>query len=128
MITLALAVAAYQFVVPLYAAHRGDTRLMRAASSSAVMQFLLLCLSFAALTWAYVVSDFSVQNVFENSHSLKPMLYKVSGVWGNHEGSLLLWALILALWIFAVALFSKSLPTVFRARVLAIMGWIAAWR
>ena len=60
-------------------------------------QFLLVAFSFAALTWAYVVSDFSVQNVFENSHSMKPMIYKISGVWGNHEGSMMLWLLTLAL-------------------------------
>ena len=83
---LALAVAAYQMVVPLYAATRGDERLMRVASSSAIVQFSLLGLSFAVLTWAYVTSDFSVLNVWSNSHSAKPLIYKISGVWGNHEG------------------------------------------
>ena len=75
------------------------------------------CSSFLALTHAYVVSDFSVQNVFENSHSAKPLIYKISGVWGNHEGSMLLWVLILALYGSAVALFGQNLPMELRARV-----------
>ncbi len=122
---LALAVAAYQFVVPLYAAHRGDERLMRVAPSSAVVQFVLLCLSFAALTWAYVNSDFSVHNVFANSHSAKPLVYKISGVWGNHEGSMLLWVLILALFSCAVAVFGGNLPPGLKARVLGVQGSIS---
>ncbi|NNE23074.1 MAG: heme lyase CcmF/NrfE family subunit [Rhizobiales bacterium] len=122
---LALAVAAYQMVVPLYAATRGDERLMRVAASSAVMQFLLLCLSFAVLTWAYVTSDFSVLNVWANSHSAKPMIYKISGVWGNHEGSMLLWVLILALFSAAVAAFGTNLPPGLKARVLSVQGSIS---
>ena len=122
---LALAVAAYQMVVPLYAATRGDERLMRVAASSAVMQFLLLCLSFAVLTWAYVTSDFSVLNVWANSHSAKPLVYKISGVWGNHEGSMLLWVLILALFSAAVAIFGTNLPPGLRARVLSVQGSIS---
>ena len=75
---------------------------------------------------AYVISDFSVSNVFENSHSAKPLLYKVSGVWGNHEGSMLLWELILAIFGGAVALFGTNLPLELKARVLAVQGSIGA--
>ena len=71
------------------------------------MQFLFVALSFAALTALYVTSDFSVANVFENSHSQKPLIYKISGVWGNHEGSMLLWALILAMFGAMVAMFGN---------------------
>ena len=119
---LALGVALYQFVVPLWGAQRGDVAAMRAGISAAVLQLILIAIAFAALTHAYVVSDFSVQNVIENSHSAKPMLYKISGVWGNHEGSMLLWVLILALYGAAVAVFGQNLPLELRARVLAIQG------
>ena len=119
---LATGVALYQFLVPLYGAHRGDQALMRTAMPAAVLQLLLIALAFAALTHAYVVSDFSVENVFANSHSAKPLLYKISGVWGNHEGSMVLWVLILALYGAAVAIFGHNLPLELRARVLAIQG------
>ena len=122
---LALAVSAYQMVVPMVAATRGDVRLMRAASSSAIVQFLLLGLSFAALTWAYVTSDFSVHNVWANSHSAKPLIYKISGVWGNHEGSMLLWVMILALFSAAVAFFGSNLPPGLKSRVLSVQGAIS---
>ena len=119
---LALGVALYQFVVPLWGAQRGDVAAMRAGISAALLHLVLVGISFAALTYAYVVSDFSVLNVAENSHSAKPLLYKISGVWGNHEGSMLLWVLILALYGAAVALFGQNLPLGLRARVLAIQG------
>src|SRR3546814_6210856 len=76
--------------------------------------------------YAYVVSDFTVANVVENSHSAKPMLYKVTGVWGNHEGSMVLWILMLAGFGAAVALFGRSLPATLKARALAVQAWIAA--
>ena len=101
---------------------KGDVALMRTGITAAVLQLALILLSFLALTHAYVVSDFSVQNVFENSHSAKPLIYKISGVWGNHEGSMLLWVLILALYGSAVALFGQNLPMQLRARVLAVQG------
>jgi len=119
---LALGVAVYQFLVPLYGAHRGDVAMMRTGISAAVLQLALVLLAFAALTHAYVVSDFSVSNVFENSHSAKPLIYKISGVWGNHEGSMVLWVLILALYGGAVALFGQNLPLELRSRVVAIQG------
>ncbi len=121
---LAVGVSLYQFLIPLYGAQRGDVVLMRAGISAAVLQFALVLLSFCALTYSYVVSDFSVQNVVANSHSAKPLLYKISGVWGNHEGSMLLWVLILALYGSAVALFGRNLPLELRARVVAIQGSI----
>ncbi|MFN4142279.1 heme lyase CcmF/NrfE family subunit [Aestuariivirga sp.] len=119
---LAVGVALYQSLVPLYAAHHGQAALMRSGLSAAVLQLLLVFTAFLALTHAYVVSDFSVQNVFENSHSAKPLIYKISGVWGNHEGSMLLWVLILALYGSAVALFGQNLPLQLRARVVAVQG------
>ena len=113
-----------QSTVPLVGAARRDPVLMSIARPAASAQFLAIAAAFAALTHAYVTSDFSVQNVAENSHSLKPMLYKVSGVWGNHEGSMILWVLILALFGFAVAAFGNNLPPTLRARVLAVQGMI----
>ncbi len=125
-LVLALALAIVQGVVPLAGALRRDVALMAMARPAAVMQFLLVGISFGALTYAYVVSDFSVVNVFENSHSLKPLVYKFSGVWGNHEGSMLLWVLILALFGATVAVFSHGMPDDLRALVLAVQSWIAA--
>ena len=125
-LVLALALALAGGTLPLWGALRDDTRLMAVASTTAVAQFVLVALSFAALTYAYVVSDFSVQNVVENSHSLKPMLYKISGVWGNHEGSMLLWVLILVLFGALVALFSANLPLRLKALVLSVQAWIGA--
>ena len=121
---LALLVATAQTVVPLWGAHRGNAAWMAVAGPSAVAHLLLVTVSFAALTWAYVVSDFTVVNVVANSHSAKPMLYKITGVWGNHEGSMLLWILILAVFGGAVALFGGNLPPSLKARVIAIQGLI----
>jgi len=125
-LALALVAALVQAVVPLWGAARGDARLMAVGSGAAVAQVVLVGIAFGALTWAYVVSDFSVVNVFENSHSLKPMLYKVSGVWGNHEGSLLLWVLILALFGVAVAGLGSNLPATLKARVLGVQAMITS--
>ncbi|MDP1964656.1 MAG: heme lyase CcmF/NrfE family subunit [Reyranella sp.] len=121
---LALAVALVQGTLPLLGASRGDIRLMDLGRTAALTQALLVIVAFGALTQAYVTSDFSVANVVANSHSAKPMLYKISGVWGNHEGSMLLWALILALFGAAVAVFGAGLPDTLRARVLAIQALI----
>jgi cytochrome c-type biogenesis protein CcmF len=121
---LALAVAAFQCVVPLVGAQRGNVQMIASAVPAALIQLILIYVSFAALMHAYVISDFSVQNVFENSHSAKPLLYKISGVWGNHEGSMLLWVLILAIFGAAVALFGDNLPPTLKARVLAVQGSI----
>src|SRR5712671_5560723 len=121
---LALAVALVQGTLPLVGASRGDARLMALGRTAALTQAFLVILAFGALTQAYVTSDFSVANVVANSHSAKPLLYKISGVWGNHEGSMLLWALILALFGAAVALFGTNLPDSLRARVLGVQALI----
>ncbi len=124
-LVLALLVALAQSIIPLYGAHRGAGRLMAFGEHAAYIQFLLLALAFLALVQSYLVSDFTVLNVVQNSHSLKPLLYKISGAWGNHEGSLLLWVLMLALFGGLVALFGGNLPASLRARVLAIQALIA---
>jgi cytochrome c-type biogenesis protein CcmF len=124
-LVLALAVALVQMALPAWGAHTGDGRLMAVAEPAALAQLSLLTLSFLALTHAYVTSDFSVENVWANSHSLKPLIYKISGVWGNHEGSMLLWVLILALFGAAVALFGTNLPRTLRANALAVQAGIA---
>jgi cytochrome c-type biogenesis protein CcmF len=121
---LALVIALVQAVAPLVGAARGHRGLMDMAPSAALLQFGLIALAFAALAHAYVVSDFSVLNVAENSHSDKPLLYKITGVWGNHEGSMLLWVLILSAYGAAVAVFGRNLPPPLRARVLAIHAMI----
>ena len=121
---LALMVALVQATLPLWGAQRGDARLMALAGPAAGVQLVLIGISFAALTWAFVASDFSLAVVVSNSHTLKPMLYKVAGVWGNHEGSLLLWVLILAIYGAAVAWFGGNLPVRLKARVLSVQAMI----
>ena len=123
---LALVVAIVQATLPLIGAQRRDDRLIALSAPAATLQFAAVATAFAALTWAYVVSDFSVLNVANNSHTAKPLLYRLSGVWGNHEGSLLLWVLILTLFGFCLVLFGAGLPAAFRARVLAVQAFIAA--
>ncbi|MBN8996486.1 MAG: heme lyase CcmF/NrfE family subunit [Rhizobiales bacterium] len=125
-LVLALALAAVQSVVPLWGALDREPRLMAVAPPAAIAQFLFTGLAFAALVHAYVTSDFSLLNVVENSHSSKPLLYKITGVWGNHEGSMLLWVLILTLFGALVAAFGRNLPDRLRALVLAVQGWIAS--
>ena len=99
---------------------------MQLAPSAAVASFVFVLFAFVALTVSYVTSDFSVQNVWENSHSLKPLIYKYSGVWGNHEGSMLLWILILVFFSALVALFGRNLPASLKANVLAVQAWITS--
>ncbi len=125
-LVLALALAIVQSTAPLWGLWRGDVALMATARPVAVAQFLLIAISFAALTHAYLISDFSLLNVVENSHSAKPLIYKISGVWGNHEGSMLLWVLILALFGALVALGSRAMPVDLAAAVLAVQAWIGA--
>ena len=124
-LVLALGLGLIQAIVPLIGAYRRDDALMRLAKSTALMQFAFVALSFAALTECYVTSDFSVANVFENSHSMMPLLYKFTSVWGNHEGSMLLWVLILSLFGASVAAFGSNLPATLKANVLAVQSWIA---
>ena len=121
---LALCLALLQATLPMWGAARGHAGLMAVGQSAAVAQFVLVAISFIALVHAYIGSDFSVANVFENSSVTKPMLYKITGVWSNHEGSMLLWVLILTLFGAAVALFGDNLPPALRARVLSVQGMI----
>ena len=123
-LVLAFMVALVQMSFPLWGAYRRDARLMAVADPAAVIQFLLIAVSFAALTYAFVTSDFSVKLVVDNSHTAKPMLYKVAGVWGNHEGSLLLWVLILSGFGACAVWFGGNLPATLKARVLAVQGSI----
>ena len=124
-LVLALALGLIQSVVPIIGAQTRDETLMRLATSTALMQFALVALSFAALAICYVTSDFSVKTVFENSHSMMPVLYKITSVWGNHEGSMLLWVLILAVFGALVAVFGNNLPLSLKANALAVQSWIA---
>ncbi|MEM0908813.1 MAG: heme lyase CcmF/NrfE family subunit [Pseudomonadota bacterium] len=124
-LVLALGISLVQGVVPLVGARLGDARLMALSGPAAVLTFVLVSVSFAALTAAYVRSDFSLLNVYENSHSLKPLVYKVSGVWGNHEGSLLLWILILSLFGLLVATFGRHIAASLRATTVSVQGWIS---
>jgi cytochrome c-type biogenesis protein CcmF len=123
-LVLALCVAVLQAILPLYGAARGEAALIAWARPAALAQFLFIAIAFFALMHAYAVSDFSLANVAANSNSLKPLLYKLSGVWSNHEGSMLLWVFILALFGAAVAAFSRNLPPALRARVLAVQAMI----
>ena len=121
---LAFGIAIVQTIVPMIGAHRGDAKWMALAEPAATVQFLLTAFAFAVLTWAFVVSDFSLQLVYLNSHTDKPMIYKVTGVWGNHEGSMLLWMVILTLFGALAAWFGGGLPAKLRARVLAVQASI----
>ena len=123
-LVLALAVALVQASVPLIGAQRGRLAWMALSGPTSAALLGLVGISFAALTHAYVTSDFSVLNVAANSHTDKPMLYKVAGVWGNHEGSLLLWITILVLFGAAVSLFGRNLPPELKARALAVQAMI----
>src|SRR5690554_3501955 len=122
---LALGVSLALTVLPLLGAQRNNVLLMHTGRSLAIGFFALTSIAFACLVYAFVQDDFSVAYVANNSNSLLPVYYKVSAVWGGHEGSLLLWVLMLAGWTLAIALFSKALPLDMQARVLSVMGFIA---
>ena len=124
-LALALLVAIMQSLLPLFGAHRNDTALMAVARPAAYLQLLLVGLAFAILAHAFVIGDFSVKYVADNSNSLLPTIYRFTAVWGSHEGSLLLWALVLAIWTAAVARYSQALPLPTVARVLGVMGIVA---
>ncbi len=121
-LVLAFSVAVFQMIVPMIGAHKNWSAWMAVARPAASLQFALVAISFAALTYAFVTSDFSLNLVVANSHTDKPLLYKISGVWGNHEGSLLLWVLILSLFGASAAWFGENLPPRLRARVLAVQS------
>ncbi|MHC4042914.1 heme lyase CcmF/NrfE family subunit [Bradyrhizobium sp. 23AC] len=124
-LALALAVALLQSILPLWGTRTGDSALTSIAVLAAITQFLLLGYAFVALTYAHVVSDFSLVTVAENSLTTKPLIYKIAGVWGNHEGSMLLWVLILAVFGAAVAIFERGMANELRANTLAVQGWIS---
>lgn len=124
-LALALVTALVQAAIPMLGAARGIPAWMAVAQPAALLQLGLIGIAFAALMQAYITSDFSVLNVAQNSHSLKPLIYKISGVWGNHEGSLVLWVLILALFGAMVATFGNNLPPTLKARVLSVQAMIA---
>jgi cytochrome c-type biogenesis protein CcmF len=123
-LTLALGLSLVQCAVPLWGTRTNDPVLMGVAAPAALTVFACIALAFATLTLAYATSDFSVANVFENSHSTKPFIYKLTGVWGNHEGSMLLWILILTLFGAVVALARDAVPVRLRANTLAVQGAI----
>jgi cytochrome c-type biogenesis protein CcmF len=123
-LVLAFGLALVQGTLPFLGAARGDGGLIALARSTALGQFVFLTVAFGALIHAFAVSDFSVVNVATNSHSSKPLIYKIAAAWGNHEGSLVLWVWILALYGSGVALFGRNLPPAFQARVLAVQGLI----
>src|SRR5688500_12459840 len=125
-LSLALAVALVQAVFPLAGAHNGNLAWMSLARPAAQAQALLVAFAFGCLTWSYVTNDFSVSYVAMHSNSALPVHYRVAGVWGGHEGSFLLWCLILAVWMVAVSLFSAHLPDEMAARVLGVMGLLGA--
>jgi cytochrome c-type biogenesis protein CcmF len=122
---LALSLAICQGVMPLLGAHRGDEALMAVARPAARGQFVFVVISFACLAWAFLNDDFSVLYVANHSQLALPDIYKFSAVWGAHEGSLLLWILILSAWTIAVGRYSKSLPESFAARVLGVLGLLS---
>ncbi|MDF2818700.1 MAG: cytochrome biosis protein [Stenotrophomonas rhizophila] len=125
LLVCALLAALLQAVLPLWGAQRGRGAWMAVAVPAAFAQLALVAGAFALLTVAFVQQDFSVRYVAENSNTLLPLAYRYSAVWGAHEGSLLMWVLVLALWGGAVALWSKRLPDTVRARVLGVMGIIS---
>jgi len=122
---LALAVALVQAIVPMAGAARNDAGWMAVAAPASVVQFLCIAASFGCLIHAFATSDFTVVNVAQNSNSLQPMIFKVAAAWGNHEGSMVLWVLILALFGAMVALFGGNLPPALKARTLSIQSAIA---
>ena len=122
---LALAISVILGVLPLYGSSTGNSNYLALARPAVFSQWLMMAIAFAALMYAFVTDDFSVRYVATTSNSALPLLFKVSAVWGAHEGSLLLWGLVLSTWTLCVALFSRSIPPVMLARVLSIMGLVA---
>jgi cytochrome c-type biogenesis protein CcmF len=122
---IALCIALCQATLPLAGSQYGIRSWIALARPLARLQLLFILISFASLIYAFLVHDFSVRYVASNSNTALPVLYLISGVWGAHEGSLLLWALILAVWTAAVTVFSRSIPDNMVARVIAVMGMIS---
>jgi len=124
-LALAVAIAFAQGVVGIFGPSLRDPRALIAAPALACSHFLAIAAAFAALVWAGVVSDFTVENIADFSSAAVPLMYRISGVWGNHDGSILLWCLILSLCGLAVALFGGELPASLRARVLGVLGLVS---
>jgi cytochrome c-type biogenesis protein CcmF len=122
---LALCIALVQSILPLVGAARRNEAWMALARPAAQAQCLFIALAFGCLTYAFVTNDFSVKYVVEHSNTHLPLAYRIAGVWGGHEGSLLLWTLMLGFWMFAVSIFSRSLPQEMVSRVLSVMGMVA---
>ena len=124
-VIVALLLALTQAILPLWGAQRGNLALMAVARPAAQGQFLFTLLAFACLAWSFMINDFSVLNVAKNSFSQLPEVYRFTATWGSHEGSLLLWVLMLSFWGAAVSVFSRHLPEDMAARVLGVMGLIS---
>ena len=122
---VALCIAGVQAVLPLIGAQRGDATWMALARPAAQGQLVFVVIAFACLAWSFVANDFSVLNVASNSNSLLPLRYRFAATWGSHEGSLLLWVLMLNLWMTAVSVFSRRLPSEMVARILSVMAMIS---
>jgi cytochrome c-type biogenesis protein CcmF len=123
---LALGLALIQGTMPIVGARTNDPVLMSIAAPTALAQFAFVAMAFTALAVCYVISDFSVLNVFENSNSQMPFIYRLTSIWGNHEGSMILWVSILTFFGALVAVFGNNLPAVLKANALAVQAWIAA--
>ena len=123
---LALGLALIQGTMPIIGARNNDPVLMSIAAPAALAQFIFVAIAFLALAECYVVSDFSVLNVFENSNSQMPLIYRLTSLWGNHEGSMILWVSILAFFGALVAVFGNNLPVTLKANALGVQAWIAA--
>lgn len=124
-VIVAFVISAVAATVPLWGAHKSDVRLMSLAVPAVRSQFVLVAIGFVCLVSAFIQNDFSVQYVADNSNTHLPFMFRIAATWGAHEGSLLLWALILSGWTLAVSLYSKSLPLVLKARVLALLSWVS---
>ena len=126
LLILALFTALVQGIFPLLGAQRKSANLMAFGDRAAQLLFVLIAFSFIALTAGFIMSDFSIKLAASHSHSMKPFLYKISGVWGNHEGSILLWTLMLALYGALIPVFGKHLPSTLKARAIGVQGLLAA--
>ncbi len=125
-LVLAFALSLLQSVIPIWGAVHNDRRFMAVASPVAIMLFVLIAISYGALTWGYISSDFSVLNVFENSHSARPLIFKISGVWSNHEGSMLLWVMILGIFGGLLSVFGRNIPAPLKSASLGVQAWVTA--
>src|SRR5271155_5656788 len=123
---LALGLALIQGTMPIVGTRTNDAVLISMAAPAAIAQFAFVAMAFLALAACYVTSDFSVLNVYENSNSQMPLIYRFASIWGNHEGSMMLWVSILTFFGALVALFGTNLPLVLKANALAVQAWIAA--